>query len=203
MTAPADAPADAPEPARGRLRLDGDSMAVLRRHAVAVGAAAVAAGAALAWRFGASPLLPAYLVFVALGCALSVIDLALHRLPDALTLPAYPLFALLLAYPSVQDPGVALRALLAAVAALVFYLAAALLPDGPGLGDVKAAGPIGALLGWTGWYAVVAGTFLAFVLTALAGTVQILARRAPGRTRLPFGPSLYGGAVLALLLFGR
>ncbi|MFJ8628515.1 prepilin peptidase [Kitasatospora sp. NPDC093550] len=192
-----------PAPAGGRLRLDAPSADVLRGHALAVGATAAVTGAALAWRLGSSPLLPGCLALAVLASVLGAIDLALHRLPDALTLPAYPVFALLLAYPAAQSPETALRALLAAVALPAFYLAAALLPGGPGLGDVKAAGPVGALLGWVGWHAVITGTFLAFLLTALAGIARLVARRASGRTRLAFGPSLYAGAVLALLLFGR
>ncbi len=40
--------------------------------------------------------LPAYLFFGALGVALTWIDLDVRRLPDALTLPAYPVAIVLL-----------------------------------------------------------------------------------------------------------
>ncbi|MDQ6648998.1 MAG: prepilin peptidase, partial [Actinomycetota bacterium] len=46
--------------------------------------------AVLAVRFGFDPVLPAFLYLGAVGLALALIDLDTRRLPNALTLPSYP-----------------------------------------------------------------------------------------------------------------
>ena len=50
----------------------------------------------LALRLGADPVLPAYLYLAAVGLALALIDVDVHKLPDRLTLPSYVVVAGLL-----------------------------------------------------------------------------------------------------------
>lgn len=145
--------------------------------------------------------LPALLVFVAAGLALAAIDLEVMRLPNVIVYPTFlTVIALLtLATTITGQLEPLLRAGLAATALTVAFLAIVVAqPGGMGLGDVKLAGIVGAVLGYVSYPAVVVGVFAAFVLGTLAGAVLILARRAGRRTAVPFGPALVTGALLAL-----
>lgn len=156
-------------------------------------------------RFGFTAALPAYLYLAATAVALSMIDIDVRRLPNAIVLPSYPVAALLLAPAAVigADPGPVIRAGLAMTVLFAGYLAlAVLVPGGMGYGDVKLAGLLGLYLGWLGWNAVVVGTFLAFVIGGLIGAVLLLTRRAGRRTAIPFGPSMLTGAGLAVFVAG-
>jgi leader peptidase (prepilin peptidase)/N-methyltransferase len=162
--------------------------------------------AVMALRFGLSPVLPAFLLLAALAPALAVIDLRCRRLPDPLTLPAYPAAALLLALaaPAVPDGG---RHFLSAVASLAaawlfFALLALIQPGGLGWGDVKLSGVLGLYLGWLGAAAVAAGLLGAFVLAALAGMGLIAAGRATRKSQLPFGPFMLASAIAVIAVSG-
>ncbi|WP_169064240.1 prepilin peptidase [Geodermatophilus dictyosporus] len=136
---------------------------------------------------------------------LAQVDLAVHRLPDRVTLPAGAVCAAaLLADAALLGTWPALlRALLAAAAtggvALLTALAA---PSGLGLGDVKLLALLGLVLGWAGWGVLLAGVLLGLLAGAAVSLVLVAARRAGWRTALPFGPPLLLGAVLALLVEG-
>lgn len=84
---------------------------------------------------------------------LAAIDLDVHRLPDAIQLPAYPILlaGLALASWSVGDWGSLVRAALGGAIGFAFFLVLALVGSGMGFGDVKLAGLLGLLLGWLGW----------------------------------------------------
>lgn len=156
-------------------------------------------------RFAGQPVLAALSVLAVLGVALSAIDIAVRRLPDKLTLPAYPVLAVLLALAAL--PGHQLsalpRVLLAGVALAGFYLLLALIRPGQlGGGDIKLAGLAGLALGWLGWPAVIFGTALGFVLSALVSLALLAARKITLRGEICFGPFLLGGALLAALAFG-
>ncbi len=156
--------------------------------------------AAMAARFGLSWELPAYLYLTAIGVALAFIDLDTKRLPNALTLPSYPVMAALLLLPAVVEPAWPdfLRALLGGVALFVFYLVTALIyPAGMGMGDVKLAGVLGMALGWLGWGVLLVGGFLGFVYGAVVGIGLMIGGRAGRRTAIPFGPFMVAGALTA------
>ena len=147
--------------------------------------------------------LPAFLYLAGVGLALSVIDLDTGRLPNALTLPSYPVLLGLLAIPAIVDSqwSELLRAVLGGVAMFLFYFVLALIhPRGMGMGDVKFAGVLGIALGWLGWDLVVVGGFLGFLLGAVAGLGLVVFRRAGRRATIPFGPSMYAGAILAIMV---
>ena len=139
------------------------------------------------------------------GLVLSFIDLDVRRLPDWLTLPAYPVFAVLLALCSAAtDNRTALleAAACAGVAVVAFFLAALLSPgaQGLGLGDVKLAGTLGGLLGWLGWETALYGLLTGFILGGLVAAVLLVSRRADRRSQLSFGPALIAGAYLWAVL---
>jgi len=158
--------------------------------------------AAAAGRFGLAWDLPAYLYFAVVSVPLAVIDLRTLRLPNMLTLSAYPIVAVLLLLPAVADGSweAYLRAWLAGAAVLSLFIVLHLVnPSGMGLGDVKLAGPMGALLGWLSWQAAMVGVVVGFVLVAVVGIALILARRADRKSALPFGPFMLVGAWVAIL----
>jgi leader peptidase (prepilin peptidase)/N-methyltransferase len=157
-------------------------------------------------RFGGQPVAIAFGFLGALGVALAAIDIAVKRLPDRLTLPAYPVLIALLGAAAVagHDPGSLVRALLGGLALGGAYLLLALAGPGQiGGGDVKLAGLVGLVLGWLGWPAVLAGAVLGFLLAAVASLAMLAARRLTLHSAISFGPFLLGGALLALLASGR
>ncbi|SDN31138.1 prepilin peptidase [Actinacidiphila guanduensis] len=157
----------------------------------------------LAWRAGAHPELAVWLLLTPAGILLARVDLAVHRLPDVLTLPALALTAVLLGGAALltRHQGDWPRALIAAAALFVLYGVLFFVnPAGMGFGDVKLAPTLGLALGWYGWPAVVGGTFAGFLLGAVVGLALIATRRATRKTALPFGPFMLTGALLALLL---
>ncbi|MGN6446211.1 prepilin peptidase [Amnibacterium sp.] len=128
---------------------------------------------------------------------LVAVDLAEHRLPDAIVLPGYPIVLLTAVLHAWVSPA-SLWPLLTAGAAcgLVFLLLHT--AGGMGFGDVKLAPLLGALAAMT----VPGGAPLWIVLafaTGGIGAVAVLARRGLG-ARMPFGPPmlLAAWAVVAL-----
>ena len=161
--------------------------------------------ALLAGRFGGQPLTLALGFLGALGVALAAIDISVQRLPDRLTLPAYPVLVALLAVAAVSGHDLAAlgRALLGGLALAAGYLLLGLVRPGQlGGGDVKLAGLAGLVLGWLGWAAVLLGAALGFVLAALASLVLLAAHRITLRGAISFGPFLLAGALLTILVKG-
>jgi leader peptidase (prepilin peptidase) / N-methyltransferase len=153
-------------------------------------------------RFGGHPDAIAFCFFGALGVALAAIDIAVQRLPDPLTLPAYPVLVALLAGAALagHDFSALGRALLGGIALCGTFLLLALIAPGQlGGGDVKLAGLAGLVLGWLGWPALIFGAALAFVLSAVVSLALLAARRVKLTSSISFGPFLLGGALLATL----
>jgi len=162
--------------------------------------------ALLLGRFGGQPDVVAFGFFGVLGVALTAIDIAIQRLPDMLTLPAYPILIVLLAGAALvgHDFADLARALLGGLALAGGYLVLALVRPGQlGGGDIKLAGVAGLALGWLGWPALIAGAALGFVLSALVSLALIAARRLTLRSEICFGPFLLGGALLSMLASGH
>ncbi|MFE9425324.1 prepilin peptidase [Kitasatospora sp. NPDC006697] len=161
-------------------------------------ATGAAVGAAVCWPIG-----PALVWVALLGVLLAFVDGAVHRLPDALTLPLAGGTAVLLALAALLDhrAGTLTRCLLGALALLLFYGLLSLL--GPlGWGDVKLAPTLGALLAWYGWRPLLQGTVAGFLLAAAWGTVLLLTGRAKAKDPLPFGPCMLLGALVGVLAAG-
>lgn len=156
-------------------------------------------------RFGLRPDVAAFAYLGVVAVALAQIDASVQRLPDSLTLPAYPALILLLGLAAAgsHDGAPLLRALLGGLALGAGYLLLGLASGGQlGGGDVKLAGLIGIALGWLGWRVLVAGAGLGFVLAALTGVALLAAGRISRRTMVSFGPFMLGGALLAVLASG-
>jgi leader peptidase (prepilin peptidase) / N-methyltransferase len=152
---------------------------------------ALCAGAVLVHGSAVGIALSVALILVVVPAAL--IDLEHQIIPNSLTaLGAVLALGLGLAL----DPSGEPQRLIAGAAAGGFLLLAALAyPGGMGMGDVKLAGVMGLFLG----SAVAPAIFIALLVGALAG-MAILARKgvqAGRKTKVPFGPFLAFGAVVA------
>ena len=130
-----------------------------------------------------------------IACAALVVvtatDLERRIVPNLVVLPAA---AVVLALQTATHPS--LQWVLGAVGAAGFLFAAALAyPGGMGMGDVKLALLIGALLGRTTPVGLMLGLLFAFVPSAV-----LLARHGmrARKMKIPFGPFLAAGAVVAL-----
>ena len=157
-------------------------------------------------RFGGQPDMLAFAFLGALGVALATIDISVQRLPDRLTLPAYPVVIVLLSIAAItgHTEGALGRALLGGLLLAGTYLALALLrPGGIGGGDVKLAGLAGIALGWLGWPTLMFGAALGFILCGAVSLALIAARRLAIQSMISFGPFMLAGALLATLAGAR
>lgn len=157
--------------------------------------AAVAARAQSGWELTAL----AWLALTAVP--LAFIDIAVRRLPDRLTAAAFVGTLALLAVAALagHEPGRLARAAVGAAALACFYLALFLIRPGEmGMGDAKIAAGVGLVLGWTSWQALLVGTFAGFALAAVYGGVLLVAHRATQTSRLPLGPFILLGALVAI-----
>jgi len=182
-------------------------LSIRRRFAWPVSVVAVAATGVLvalvAWTFGPSWELPAYLYLALIAVVLSVVDLAEKRLPNALVYPSMivvPALLTLAAAATGAWPAL-LGAFVGGAALFAFYLVLALIsPGGIGMGDVKLAAVIGFALGYLGWTPFLVGAFGAFLIGSLVSLVALALRRVTLKGSIPFGPSMLAGAFLGVLL---
>lgn len=154
---------------------------------------------------GARPELFVWLLLAPLTVLLCLVDRAVHRLPDVLTLPLAAVTALALGAASLF-PGAGgswPRALLGGLVLGGCYLLLWFVnPRGMGFGDVKLALAVGQILGWYGWPVLFAGTFVAFLAGAVHGLALMVLRRADRTTPIPFGPFMAGGALVGVICAG-
>jgi leader peptidase (prepilin peptidase)/N-methyltransferase len=131
--------------------------------------------------------------FCAVLVAVSVTDFERFVIPNKIVLPSA---AIVLAAQTIRDPSPE-WAIAGVGAALFLFVAALAYPAGMGMGDVKLALLLGFALGRTVPVALMAG-----MLAALVPSVVLLARHgsAARKMRIPFGPFLALGGVLALFL---
>jgi leader peptidase (prepilin peptidase) / N-methyltransferase len=141
---------------------------------------------------------PVLVITFGLWGALSVVDCATLRLPNALVAPAVllPLICLPVVAMVQSNPVTAVRVVMAAAVSGAMYLCLHLVsPGGMGFGDVKFAPSIGAVMGWYSWDATLWAIAAAFLCAAAVALPLMAARRNPHH--LPFGPFMVAGAVIA------
>jgi len=143
------------------------------------------------WKFGLHPEALVASFFCLVLVALSATDLEHRIIPNRIVLPAAA--TVLVAQTAVKpSPEWAIAALGASGVLFLFALA---YPGGMGMGDVKLAFLIGALLGTTTPTGLMLGLFLALLPSAvLLARYGAKARKA----KIPFAPFLAAGAVIAL-----
>lgn len=183
---------------RGRCRRCGERISV--RYPIIEATVALAWGL-VAFRFGLTLVLPAYLVFVTTLVILSAIDLEHRLLPNRVLYPAAVIGGVLLVAASIAtEPS---RMVEAAVGGLSYGLpmlgVALLVPGGMGLGDVKLAFYLGAHLGWLGLERVLVGALLGFIGGGVVSVVLVALRLKGRKDRIPFGPYMAAGAAASLL----
>jgi leader peptidase (prepilin peptidase) / N-methyltransferase len=147
--------------------------------------------AASFWRFGLTAYAALAAAFCAVLVALAAIDLRHRIVPNRIVLPAA---GITLVAHTLIDPSP--EWLIAALGASAFFLAAALIyPAGLGMGDVKLALLLGAMLGRTVTLAIMLG-----LVAALVPSVVLLARHGTSARKMaiPLVPFLALGAVVAL-----
>ncbi len=175
---------------------------VITLRPAAFAAMTAALFAVAAWR---GPDLVTFAVVAALvlgGVPLTALDLAERRLPTPLVGLLYAAVLVVITADGLRrgDAADAVRAGAGMTTALIFYLAVALVSGALGAGDVRLAGALGLALAWQGWYALILGNLLGLALAATAGLAVIAVRGGSRHTRIPLGPALIAGAVLALLI---
>jgi leader peptidase (prepilin peptidase)/N-methyltransferase len=134
------------------------------------------------------------LVFVTVLAAVTLTDLERRIVPNKILLVGA---ALALAIAALGDPGsLPERAIAAAAAGGLLFLAALAYPRGMGLGDVKLAATMGLFLGRD----VAPAILVALLAGALVGLAMIGREGAAARKRaIPFAPFLALGGVVGLL----
>jgi leader peptidase (prepilin peptidase)/N-methyltransferase len=139
--------------------------------------------------------------FSGLLVALSVIDIRHHRIPNVLVGPAVLVSAVFVLVADLAGGHLdALRGLLGFLAYGVGLLIVALVaPKGMGMGDVKLAGLIGLVLGSIG-LGLVAVAAAAGILFGGVGAIVALLLGATRKTRVPYGPFMAAGALLAVFV---
>lgn len=172
-----------------------------RERSAIMGTVLATVAALLAWRISEPLLLLTFAATAALGVTLAVIDVATHRLPDRLTLPAFAVALVGLTTEAVlhDQPGRLLTAIFCALATAAFYLALALVPRGYGLGDVKLGLTAGLISGWYGPDGALIATLVALLLAGLAAVVLALPTRLR-RSHLPYGPFILLGTYTVILV---
>lgn len=131
--------------------------------------------------------------FISVLIVVALIDLEYMIIPNVIVLPAA---AVGLAISIALDPERWWIYLVAALGSSLFLLVLALIwPGGMGMGDVKLALLMGAVLGPL----VIVAFFLAFLVGAVFGIGLIVTKRRTRKEAIPFGPYLALGSVVTLL----
>jgi leader peptidase (prepilin peptidase)/N-methyltransferase len=175
---------------RGRCRSCGSRIGV-RYLAVEVVTAVLVAACFLRFGLSAEAFVAAF--FCTALVALSAIDVERRILPDLIVLPS---FAVVLVAHIALEPDRSLEWVAGSLGASLFlFLALLAYPAGMGMGDVKLALLLGAMLGKS----VAVGLMLGMV-AALVPSFVLLARHglAARKMGIPFGPFLALGSVAAL-----
>jgi leader peptidase (prepilin peptidase)/N-methyltransferase len=163
--------------------------------------------AAVALVHGWTGILPALLVITWSAVVATAIDLEFRIIPNRMTYPLAPIMFVLVTFAAVVDGqwGDWTRAVVAGVAIPVvmflFSYAFELLRGKPGIGmgDIKWAPSLALAVGYLGtWHLVIwfYGTIISGGVIAIG---LVLAGRARMASRIPYGPYLAAGAMLAIL----
>ncbi len=151
--------------------------------------------------FGWRAELVPYLFLVTVLLVVSAIDLREQMIPNRVMYPSIPLGLAAMGAVALarSDGGIFLRSLAGlAIGGVPLALLALLIPRGMGMGDAKLAAFTGIFLG----YHQLVAFFFAFLTGSLGGLAMIVAGKKSRKSRIPFGPFLALGALIALF-WGR
>jgi leader peptidase (prepilin peptidase)/N-methyltransferase len=142
------------------------------------------------------------LACVILGTHLAVVDLREHRLPNRLVaqmtvvVGVTMVIAVVAGLPAQRATDAAVTSLKTVAVYAVVYLVSA---GQFGMGDVKFALPLGAVVGWYSPDLWLPAIGLAFVLAAVASVALIVTRRISVKGRVAFGPYMLAATVAMCL----
>ena len=157
-----------------------------------------------AWKFGITAEAVLYAAFFWVLVVLTVIDFEHNLLPDKIVYPTFAIAWLaLIAIAVAKDDLDSLvdAALGAAIFGGFFFLVAFIYPAGMGGGDIKLAFVLGTMLGFVeGVGVVLVGMFLSFFIGAIAGVGVMIATGRGRKSKVPFGPFLALGTILAIFV---
>lgn len=173
------------------------------RMRITTAAATFVLAALLAWRFGNTAELPAYVLLGVVAVPLARIDVMHHLLPNRLVGPLLGGGVVLLAFAALASgaAGDLVRGAAGAAILFFFYLILALTSrNGLGMGDVKLAAPLGLYLGYLGWSQLFYGGALAFVAGGLTSVVLVLKNRGNKPQEVAYGPSMLAAGLAIILL---
>jgi leader peptidase (prepilin peptidase)/N-methyltransferase len=179
---------------RGRCRGCGEKISARYPVVEAVTAALYVLVVALKW--GDVLQMTLGLVLVTFLVPIAVIDLDLKIIPNKLTAPAA---VLAIALGAVLEPSYLPEQLAAGAGALIFFLLPTLIhKKGMGMGDVKLVAVLGLYLGRS----VAPAIFIALILGVVVGAAIIAMKGVSDgrRTKVPFGPFLAIGALVAFFV---
>ena len=173
-------------------------------RALLVEAVTATACGVIGYWYGLTPTAAILIFYCALFIHLAVVDLEHSLLLNVVVLPAIPVALAVFPFspiPLAEDWGLGeayLRSLagmgLGFSVMLLIYLVSR---GGMGLGDVKLAALLGAILGFP---QIIAGLAIAYILGGAAGVIILLLKLRRRSDPIPFGPALVIGT--ALVAFG-
>ncbi|MEE8483044.1 MAG: prepilin peptidase [Nitrospinota bacterium] len=144
-------------------------------------------------KFGFTATALLYMAFASSLVAIAFIDIDHMIIPDVITLPGIVIGLLAAAF--VLPVGIKFSFLGLLVGGGLFLLLAIIVPGGMGGGDIKLMGMVGAFLGLK---AVLITIFAGSLVGSIVGVIGIVACGKGRKTKIPFGPYLVLGALMAL-----
>ena len=184
---------------RGRCRHCGASISV-RYPLIEIGTGILFALAY--WKFGLSLRAVIYAAFFWVLVVLTVIDFEHKLLPTRIIYPALvSAWGLLVIDALVRDDvGRLLDAAIdLAIFGGFFFLIAFLVPRGMGMGDVRLALLLGTFLGYLGGPGfVLLGMFMSFLTGGVIGMIAAGVTKGGRKMKIPFGPFLAAGTLIAI-----
>ena len=151
-------------------------------------------GAYVGWRVGSLAAIFLIIVVTAILLAVTVVDFQTRRIPDVLILTL--LVCAVLQVLLLTEPGLLAAGLGLLICGGIFYVIATLRHGAIGMGDVKLAAAIGALLGFP---VALEGLFLGIVFGGLTAAVLLLTKRVGRKDPIAYGPYLALGAWIVLV----
>lgn len=140
-------------------------------------------------------------VLITSGMRLTLIDLDTHLLPRRTVYRAMALTIPLLTLSSFFDEQGSVTSMLLGGLTMwiVLQVCEVLSRGGIGKGDVVFAGFLGLFVGWETYTNVLTALAAAFISGGVVAAVLLISRRVTRRTKFPFGPFLFFGALIAVL----
>ena len=155
-----------------------------------------------AWKFGVSLRAVAFAAFFWVLVVLTFIDLEHKLLPTRVIYPSLIAGWVLLVVDALladQTSRLVDAAIGLAIFGGFFFAVAFLVPRGMGMGDVRLSLLLGTFLGYLGGPGLVLlGMFVSFLTGALIGTIVAAITKGGRKMKIPFGPFLALGTVIAV-----